>query len=250
MKKKILSFLIGSLFAMFLSLANSASIKAQGFGSLSQFEKSLEGGATVVLGRKLVKTDYDPLVEVVNRDATLREELINDPKFTGGVKAMKLYLADKNSAALRAEVVNRVFQEVYGRDSTALEQANYDAQMKQQKQWYMVILTFERSRLQKDTKERTAMLNRAYNISMGRDARPEDLKYWLPRYEHFTQVVNASRQWLYSPAGANDLVETVTLYLNVRTGKKPNEALVKKTMTAVSTDKLIFIEMLKSGIAK
>lgn len=252
MKRKLVGFIASFVFALLFCLTQTVTVRAQmGFGNLDKFEASLEAGATIVLGRKLnVESEIDPLIEVLERNPELKDQLINDPKYTAGFKAIKLLLADQKSSALRSEVINRVFQETHGRSSTAMEQAEYDAQMKQQKKWYAVMLSAERDHLHDDAKLRTAMLNRAYLFSMGRETNADDLKYWLPRYEHYTQVVGACRDWLYSPNGANDLIATVTYYLKIINNKDPNDALVKKTMTAVSTNRLIFNEMLKSKIGK
>ena len=65
---------------------------------------------------------------------------------------------------------------------------------------------------------------------MGRSATDADRSYWLGRTEHYRQVLDAARAWLYSGGGSNDLAETVTRALQAKKGSAPSDAEIKTAL--------------------
>lgn len=249
MKTISIGYFANLILAVALVCLQAPAAHAQ-MGNLKQAEAAFAAASLVVLGRPVKNDDYTLLAQVGNRYPKLRDEMLQNTNFVVAVKAFKQLLAEPESNKLRAEVVGIVFREVHGRNSTALEQAAYDAQIKEQKMWYAPMVGAEKDRLSKNKDERTAMINRAFRTTMGRDADAANLQYWLPRGEHYRLVIAATRQHLYSAKGAQDLVETVTRFLNTLPFKKPTEEQIKSTLARVSKDRLIYAEMVNPNYGK
>ena len=91
------------------------------------------------------------------------------------------------------------------------------------------------------------MIKRAYTAGFGRAATADESKYWMAKADHYRLVREACRTWLYSPAGAKELVASIGRAYVWKTGKKPTDAQLKDSLTAFSggyPTKPIFEEML------
>lgn len=165
--------------------------------------------------------------------------------FTDAVEWLKQKLAGSNYAAGRAAVINRAFQEVYGRDSTPAEQAYWETQVKAKQAWYFTIVTNELTKLNGDKGEQEATIQRAYQTSFGRAAKPGEVDYWLQRKPHYRPIVQANRPYLYSPGGATDLVETIARALAAKNGRQPTDGEVKAAMVKFTPKQLLYAEMIQ-----
>jgi hypothetical protein len=164
--------------------------------------------------------------------------------FTDAVGWLKQRMAGSGGGKDRATAINNAYQEVYGRDSTPAEQAYWEPLVRAQKAWYATIVIAEFGTL-KNYGGRPAMINRAYQAVMGRDANQTDSGYWLPRSEHYRLIVQAGRSYLYSAGGATDLAETVARALQTKHGKQPSDAEVKAAMSKYTPNKWIYAEMIQ-----
>lgn len=79
---------------------------------------------------------------------------------------------------------------------------------------------------------------------MGRPPTAAEQGHWTPRTENYSQMIEAHRNWLYSPQGAKDLSETVKRALTDKYAKKSvNDADVKNAMIQYANGKKIYDEM-------
>lgn len=218
-----------------------------------QFEtasKTLSAASEIVLGKIVVGSWQGAFVLYLSKDQTPKYK----GKFDEGLKPSdaadwikERILVPKENVKWRKEVTDRVFEEVYGREANIVETTLYSALMIDQKAWFTKMIVDERGKLKNDSTERKAMINRAYQKAMGRTASEEDLKYWMPRYDHFAQIVAAAREYLYSPNGAKDLRETVTrAYQSKYKNSLPETSQIVKLTADFSKLKLIYVEMIKN----
>ncbi|MBD1210405.1 MAG: hypothetical protein H9535_18405 [Ignavibacteria bacterium] len=162
-------------------------------------------------------------------------------KFTDAVSWLKQRIS--KDAKDRLLAIDNAFREVYGIESTPEQQATWDVEVKAQKAWYAIIVSSEIAKLSKDNTLRTATINRVYNDAFGRNASSDEIKYWLPRSEHYRTQLQANRTWLYSSSGAKDFAETVARALKNVNGSEPSPADVKNAMVSYTSNKLIYKEM-------
>lgn len=163
-----------------------------------------------------------------------------------GMKFLKERLATVGDAWLEI-FVGRVTDEIYGRLATKAEKDFYVPRLKEQKETYASIFLAEKNKLGKNSTERKAMIDRAYQTAMGRAAGENDLKYWQTRTEIYKEIIAASRDYLYSPNGASDLKATVTCAYQA---KYKNSAVVESRVVKLTADfsksKMIYVEMVKN----
>lgn len=169
-------------------------------------------------------------------------------KFNDGLKFGDAVSFLKERIATNAEdrqfAIDNAFMEVYGRASNASEQAGWDAQVKAQKAWYAPIVLAEISRLNGNPKLRTAVIGDAYIQTMGKTPNGKEEAYWTPRTEHFRLIVQANRDFLYSPNGANDLVQTIRVAYLAKYKKDPSQTELKTALVKVTDKRMIFDEMM------
>lgn len=209
-------------------------------------KQSLNSAAPIVIGKSPDDTEMKYWLYLVTHSAKYGSKFNEGLKLSDAVNFLKDQFSASSLTEERAKIINRAYQEVYGRDSKATEQASWETQIKAQTAWYATIVTSEIQKLNQDQTERNAMLNRAYQKSMGRDANETDLKYWLPRTEHYRQIVDATRSWLYSEKGTKDLVETISrALLKKKGGNRATDESIKSAMTKFTPDKKIYAEMIQ-----
>ncbi|HUQ33457.1 MAG TPA: hypothetical protein VM095_15150 [Pyrinomonadaceae bacterium] len=117
---------------------------------------------------------------------------------------LQRYLAEMENGQLRGEIADRAYRQALGRAATVEESVIWAMRMQAQKSHFQHIF----NTLSGDPTLRLEMLNRVYQVSMGRRSREGDRNYWLTRKESYGQILDANRSWLYSAQGASDLDET------------------------------------------
>ena len=151
-------------------------------------------------------------------------------------------LADDKDVKL---VINAAFMDATGREANLVELVAYRKMIKEGRDT-TAIYADAVAQMNKYPQERAAMINRAYQTAMGRDANPGDLQYWQPRKESYKELVAAARTYLYSPNGENDLKETVTRAYQARyPGRPASELMIRRLMADYVRKKAIYTEMLR-----
>jgi hypothetical protein len=179
----------------------------------------------------------------------MAEEFKTGMNFVQAVKFLRYDLAKSNNATNRVQVVRDAIATVYGREPTGPEMVTLQQQIAANQGWYAGIVSTETKKLNNDKAVRHDVIDRAYLKGMGRKATAADQSTWISRPEHFTLLVEAIRSYLYSPAGADDLKQTVTRALAPASerGGRPNRMLTQKEIDAAiakfTPEKRIFADM-------
>jgi hypothetical protein len=219
--------------------------KAEGERRMKASNAAFNAAAPIVIGEMKVNYDKNFIwANAIMHDPAWQAKYNDGLTFTDAVAWLKQMIAGPQGGEVRALAINNAYQEVYGRGSTPAEQAYWETLVKAQQAWYAPIVIAEFGTL-KNYGGRPAMINRAYQAVMGRDANQADSGYWLPRSEHYRLIVQAGRSYLYSSGGATDLAETVARALKTKNGSQPSDADVKAAMIKFTSGKLIFAQMIK-----
>lgn len=243
--KTIARFGFLAVTALVLFGSNALAVFGQ-MGNLKQAEQAFAAASVIVLGRDIKNEDYTMVSDIGSKNPKLRDEILNEGiNFVTAVKILKIALAETERSALRTDVIERAYREVYGRKPTAVEQAKSDAAMRAQKSWFAVLKSSLVEQLKANAFEREAVIKQVYFQTMGRTASKDEIARWQNRYETYTQMIAANRQYLYSADGASDLVATIRRVLTGSNGRPPSEEMVKSYMTKFAKDRAIFIEMKK-----
>jgi hypothetical protein len=139
----------------------------------------------------------------------------------------------------KATVVEQAFKDVYNYGANPKDLAFYNSQ----KIGYTDIVKAETVKLNSNPIVRRVMIVAAFKKTMGRAPSAADWTYWEKRTEYFTQIVDAARDYLYAPYGANDLAETVKRALNNKVSGEPTSAQIKTAIIKYTPNKAIFDEM-------
>lgn len=145
------------------------------------------------------------------------EKIKNGIKFTDAVTFLKADLKKQTGVGnlMIQMLLERAFQETFGRMPTAAESDGWTARIRSESLWYAPVKLELMKRAKDDAKERIALIDRAYGFSLGRMASPAERKYWLPRADYYDRIVAGNRAWLYRGNGAtNELPEIVAMVLN------------------------------------
>jgi hypothetical protein len=179
----------------------------------------------------------------------MAEEFKTGMNFVQAVKFLRYDLATSNNATNRVQVVRDAIATVYGREPTGPEMVTLQKQIAANQGWYAGIVSTETKKLNNDKAVRQDVIDRAYLKGMGRKASAADHSTWASRPEHFALLVEAIRNHLYSPAGAEDLKQTVTRALAppAERGGRPSRVLSQKEIDAAiakfTPEKRIFADM-------
>lgn len=141
------------------------------------------------------------------------------------------------------KVIERAFRDVYGYPAPAQRFAYWEAQVTAKTADYAKIVAEESKRQNAEPIARKLMIARVYKDTMGRISTTNEINYWLPKTEYYKQIFEASRGYLYAPAGAKDLIETVERALKSKNGKSPTEQEIKEAITKYRNTKAIYDEM-------
>lgn len=152
-------------------------------------------------------------------------------------------LGKPDAGQLRATIIERAHFQATGAPPDAARFAFWDAKLQQQQATFQTILSTETLRVNAKPSDRRLMLQVAYVMAFGRMPNDGDLNYWQPRGDNFKQVVEANRNWLYSPNGAQDLATAVALALQARLNRKPTDQEVKNALGDYKANRQVFMEM-------
>lgn len=215
-------------------------------GGKQQYEKAkfaVESAAPTIIG-KVSKSETDNLVVLISQDANYKTKFEaglteNDAKVWLGNWISEPKMSDK-----RAKIINKAFWEVYGRGSIATEQAVWDAKIKSKQAFYAVMVNQEKLKLAQNYAEIKLVIGRAYQKALGRNpTKQEELTNPSISYA-YSQLVGNLRDYLYSAAGATELVETISRAYQTKNNRKPSDDQIKKLLTAYSKTKAIYAEMI------
>lgn len=159
----------------------------------------------------------------------------------------KAKLANPALSGIRQATIENAFQQVYGRTSTPLEQAQYDPRLRAGKLWYAPLVLQEQERLNADKQVRGLLVAQVYQRALGRPGTPAEVGFWLQRTEDYSGMIAAARNWLYSPPGAKDLIETVTRAQQAR-NRPTDSAAIKLAMAQYEPTREIYVEMVGIGL--
>lgn len=151
----------------------------------------------------------------------------------------------KDDDAERKQAINNAVMNATGREANLIELSAYSIRLKKGEMDGKAVYLDAVSQMNKYPAERTAMINRAYQTAMGRDAKPDEIKYWQSRTESHLDMLAASRNWLWSPGGAQDLRETVNRALQKTFPKRYTDAEINYIIEGVKAKKMIYSEIVK-----
>lgn len=267
MKKTILIILFSCLFSIFHAPAafSQVSVPANGgWSGLAEFAayqkniaaakakkeqfaaalKVFPAALTLVTGETLFPLYLEGLIAAFAMDEKYKSVYDQGVKLSDAVKWLKEGLANKESKNWRLNLLNNVFQDVHGRNANAGEQILLGSLLMEQKATYTSLALEQRQKLRADKTLRAEMINRAYQKAMGRNAKTEDLNYWQPRPEDFSEIIAAARAYLYSPNGRQDLREMIARAYAEKKKPSPSEESIKWTIDHFDDYKQIYAEML------
>ena len=212
-------------------------------------KKMIESAAVIVLGEELGADEW-----TYTANNMLSSSEVGEEKFKDGLKLMdaanfwKSYIASPFSGdGTRTKVINNAFLEVYGVLPLAIESKVWMAKIKVKQAWYTTIVAKEISNMNSAPIRRQDVITRAYKHAFGRVPNDGDMKYWLPRTEHYRLLIAAQRVWLYSPNGVNDLQNVVKMVLYAKNKKEPLKSDIDAAIKKFAANKLIYIEMVKAA---
>ena len=203
--------------------------------------------ATQVLGRtpqgEMTGGEIYGWIYKMFADFKMAKNFFDGTKQTDAEKVLKLFLSQPKSANLRKAVIDKAFYKATGGNADPTQFAFCDAKIKNGEAWYASVHETLTQEMNKNRRQRWRMIQTAYVTAQGRMPDDGDLKYWMAREDSFGALVEHSRNWLYSPEGAADLVAVVRSVLEVNLKRKPNDEEVKTAVSEYSKKRLIFMEM-------
>lgn len=193
--------------------------------------------AAVIFDIKLDLGTTNTIMMKINPDRTLKETDYTNNAFESTI------LLEGSAAPITLgtpkEAIERAFKAVYGYPTDAQRFAYWESQ----KADYGTILSVETGRLNAEPIARKLMITRVYKDTFGRIANKKEIDYWLPKTEIYQQIFMANREYLYSPGGVTDLIETVKRALTTNNGKTPSDDEVKQAASRYRQTKAIYDEM-------
>jgi hypothetical protein len=218
--------------------------------SIQKMNAAFAAASVLVLGRDPKPSESSQWIAMMaTPEYGMSEQVSQGITFLDAAKFLKMLIARPAGAALRAEAIDNACQEVYGRPSTAVEQASWDAQVKASKAWFASIVVMESAKLNASPAERTAMIARAYQRAEGRAPYAGDAQFWGPKGEHFREIVTAERAWLYTDKGATELVAVAGRAWQAKYGMPATDANTKAMLIKATPTRMIFAEMVAGSNA-
>jgi len=218
--------------------------------TVDKMNAAFAAGSVLVLGRDPKPSEPYPWITMMaTPEYGMSEQVSQGITFLDAAKFLKMLIARPAGAALRAEAIDNAYLEVYGRPSTAVEQASWDAQVKASKAWFASIVVKESAKLNASPAERSAMIARAYQRAEGRAPYAGDAQFWGPKNQHFREILAAERAWLYTDKGANELVAVAGRAWQARYGTPATDANIKAMLIKATPTRMVFAEMLAASKA-
>lgn len=208
-------------------------------------KSALQSASVIVYGEDLTNDHRQLNIWCGRAKEVVNAQYTAGLKFSEAVTVLKGLL--KHDTKEQANVIERVYAEVLGRGATPSDTAQWQAKMRDEGKWWYATMHTELVRQinKENPEERKGVIRRAYMRSLGRDAKPEEQSYWLPRTEHYRLIREANRAWLYSANGKQELPDVVKRLFKSEKDRWPNEAELKELMTKLGGQKLTFEEMRK-----
>ena len=204
----------------------------------------LDSASVLVLGQQRTIYQYigDMNALIAPGAATRSDVLMGKFNLVDAVNYEKRKLTNPGLSGIRQSVIDSAFQEVYGRPSTPLEQAQYDPQLRSGRMWFAPMVLAEQARLNGNKQVRAALIQQVFQRAEGRPGSPVEIGFWLQRSEDYAAMMLAARAWLYSPVGANDLIATVAR-AQATQNRPTDPASIKAAMAQYEPDRKIYNEM-------
>lgn len=165
----------------------------------------------------------------------------NDPH-----SATSSYYAEGETAAREFfRMIDKAFYHAKGDTPAASQVAFWEGKIRQDAATYETILKSVTEEMNKNPAARRVMIQAAYVVSLGRMPTDGDMSYWQPRSENFREIVEAGRNWLYSPNGAADLNAAVTSVLQFYLKRPPTQNEVNNSVGEYrkKKERMIFMDM-------
>jgi hypothetical protein len=200
----------------------------------------------IVTGEELKGDDWTYMANSMLSSPEVGEEKFRDGlKLGDAVNSWKSWLASPFTGdGNRSKVIAQVYREVHGTTPTIDDYNAWTTKIKARLAWYTTIVGAEKAKLNGDPALRKATINRVYYAAMGRPADEVSYQYWMAQPDHYAQMVEANRRWLYSPNGEKDLRGAVRVALYPKLKREPTAAEIDAGVKQVKPGRLIYREML------
>lgn len=212
---------------------------------------SLRSASLLIYGIELKKDDNSDdeilagWLREMEKDTTWKNKYREGFSAADGMNFLKGRFSTVGDAWIGLHL-DKWMNDIYGRAATQTEKDSYISRLKSKQETFTSIFLAEKNKLNKNSAERKAMIERAYKEAMGRTASEGDLSYWQKRDEIFKEIIAASRTYLYSPNGAGELKATVTrAYQAKYKGSPVVESRIAKLTADFTPAKMIYAEMIK-----
>lgn len=206
---------------------------------------AMRSAAVVVLGRDTALDESRQLI-VLARAQTQPETraAIFAKSLDFGLAAtfLKKFLARSDGEKYRNATVDLAFAQVYGRPSTPQEQIAYYAKISAGTAWYATIVLDEMKKIPAGAAVREEVAARVAQNAFGRPAGADEIATWKASGQNYATMVQGVRQQIWSPAGADDLVLTVSRALT-KIGRPSDPESVKKAIGAWRPMKAVYADM-------
>ena len=181
----------------------------RGSKEYKQSEVSLESASVVVFGEPARWWNLDYWCNDLKSTKYASLPQCKDGlSYVEAVNTLKLFLREQDSWR-QLPILKNIYLEVFGREPNPNDIAYGKGRMQSGQAWYTIIRAGEITYLHATKPEKTATINRAYYAWFGREPTADETNYWLARNEHYSEIKQANRNWLYSPAGKNELANTI-----------------------------------------
>lgn len=174
-------------------------------------------------------------------EAGLGEKFYNGLFGMGAQSFLENWLSKPENAPLKAKVIEQAFKDVYSTGVSPKDLIYWKAQ----KVGYGKIAFEESKKLNQPENKvlRRLMILAAYKKTMGRPPVAAEYDYWTARPHIFKQLVEASREYLYTTKGGTDLIATIKRALADKLHREPTTAEINDAIIGYSKNKNIYDEM-------
>lgn len=203
---------------------------------------AIDAGLKDAFGRNAFPAEYPNWIKEMFKGG-LQDQFYKGLQPLQGVIFFNGYVSRPENAKMRQLVVENAFKDVYSYGASPKDIAYWNAELQKGGGVYSRIVRDESKKLNSDKVIRRLMIFTAYKKTMGRNPAPAEVDYWMPKTEHFKQLVDASRDYLYATNGSKDLAETVKRALIEKGNNNPSIEQINNAIINYSSKKAIFSEM-------
>lgn len=145
----------------------------------------------------------------------------------------------------RIIAIFNVYKDIMGREPSVADYGYWRQQLISNPIWAYQTIALEASNyLQKTPAERTETIRRVYYTAYGREPLPQDLAFWMPRKENYSEMKQAARDYLYSPNGKQERDDLIQRIYLARTNKRPDTGQYQALSIIMTIGKLLYDETL------